>query len=255
MRDRSRTSAVERDLARLADGTLEGSRRELVERLVAGSAELQARLREQRRAVAAARSLAGRERAPLALRVRRRALVTRSGRRSPALAVGLAGAGGALLWMVAAVGGGQAGLTVAQAATLAAQPPTVAVGEPRDDEVTLPRVRAAGLPFPYWEDRFHWHATGTRTDRLGGRAETTVFYRRGAQSIAYTIVSGHYLPDAAGARTIVRAGTLLTTFSTSGRRVVTWRRRGHTCVLSSRDAPADALLKLAGWRGHGRIPY
>jgi hypothetical protein len=258
MRDHSvhhRTAEVERELARLADGTLQGSRRDRVEGLVTGSAELQARLREQRRAVAATRSVAQQERAPLALRVRRGALAARPRRRSPALAVAVAGAAGALLWTVTALGGAQAGLTVAQAATLAAQPSTIAVAEPRDDGVTLPRVRAAGLPFPYWEDRFHWRATGARTDRLGGRVETTVFYRRGARSVAYTIVSGHYLPDAAGARTMVRAGTVLTSFSADGRHVVTWLRRGHTCVLSSRDAPVDALLKLAAWRGHGRIPY
>jgi hypothetical protein len=250
-----RTTAVERDLARLADGTLEGSRRELVERLVASSAELQTRLREQRRAVAATRSIVQRERAPVALHLRRRALVARPRRRSPAFAVALTGAAGALLWTVAALGGAQAGLIVAQAAMLAARPATVAVAEPPGDGVTLPHVSAAGLPFPYWEDRFHWRATGARTDRLDGRVETTVFYERAARSVAYTIVSGHYLKDAAGARTIVRAGTLLTSFSTGGRRVVTWQRRGHTCVLSSRDAPLDALLKLAVWRGHGRIPY
>jgi hypothetical protein len=129
------------------------------------------------------------------------------------------------------------------------------VAEPRHDGVTLPRLRAAGLPFPYWEDRFDWRATGARTDRLDGRVETTVFYRRGARSIAYTIVSGRRLRAAAGARTIVRAGTTLTSFSTDGRQVVTWLRRGHTCVLSTRDAPLDALLKLAVWRGRGRIPY
>jgi hypothetical protein len=258
MRDRSlqqRTTAVERDLARLADGTLESPRREVVERLVANSAELQARLREQQRAVAATRSVVQRERAPLALRMRRRALVARPRRRSPAFAVALTGAAGALLWTVAALGGAQAGLTVAQAATLAARPATVAVAEPLDDGVTLPRVSADGLPFPYWEDRFHWHATGARTDHLDGRVATTVFYDRGPRSIAYTIVSGHHLTAAPGARTILRAGTLLTSFSTGGRRVVTWQRRGHTCVLSSRDAPLGALLKLAVWRGHGRIPY
>jgi hypothetical protein len=250
MRDRSRhnrTAAVERDLARLADGTLQGPRREVVERLVAGSADLQARLLEQRRAVAATRSVAERERAPLTLRVRRPELVARPQRRSPLFAVGLSSAVGALVWTVVAVGGSPSGLTVAQAASLGERPAMVVVAEPPGDEqVNLPRVEAAGLPFPYWEDRFHWRATGARTDRLGGRVATTVFYTRGAGSIAYTIVSGHYLPDVAGARTTVRAGTLLTSFSTGGRRVVTWLRHGHTCVLSSRGAPLAALLEPAG---------
>jgi anti-sigma factor RsiW len=92
-----RRKAVERDLARLADGTLETSRRQVVERLDASSPELQARLREQRHAATAARHTAQRERAPLALRIRRRTLA--DSRRRPAI-VGLAlgGFAGALVW-------------------------------------------------------------------------------------------------------------------------------------------------------------
>ncbi len=253
---------LERDLARLADGTLHGSRRERVEQLVARSPELQARLREQRRAVAAARSLADYERAPIALRLQHQALVGhgRQRRRTPALGLGLglglAGAAGALLWTVALVGGGQAGLTVAQAATIGLRPATAAVPEPPDDQVTLPGVRVDGLPFPYWEDRFGWHATGTRTDRLDGRVLSTVFYRRGAQRIAYTIVAGEELPPVTGARTVRHAGTLLASSTSGGRLVVTWLREGHTCVLSAgRDVPPGALLRLAGWSSRGRIPF
>jgi hypothetical protein len=127
------------------------------------------------------------------------------------------------------------------------------VAEPPHDNVTLPRLRAAGLPFPYWEDHFAWAAEGVRTDRLNGRRETTVFYRRAGQSLAYTIVSGKPLPRAAGARTLVRSGTKLVVYPKTG--VVTWLRRGHTCVLSSPGVPMQALLGLAVWRGSGRIPY
>lgn len=249
--------SVERDLARLADGTLDPRRRERIERLVAGSAELQTRLREQRRAVGASRSVAQRERAPLALRMGRRTLPAGSRRRGLGVGLGLVGAVGALAWTVTAVGAGGAGLTVAQAATLAFRPATIAVTEPRGDGVTLPRLSAAGLPFPYWEDRFAWRATGARTDRVRGRLETTVFYRRERRLIAYTIVAGDRLPAArAGARTVVRAGTRLTLYpEPGGQLVVTWLRRGHTCVLSGRDVPLGALSALAAWRGQGRIPY
>jgi hypothetical protein len=249
------SASIERDLARLADGTLDPANRARVQRRVAGSAELQARLREQRKAVAATRSVAQLERAPLALRMDHRILTARNRRRAPVLGLGLAGAAGALIWTFVGLGGGQAALTVAQAATIAARPATALVAEPSDDDVTLPRVRAAGLPFPYWEDRFGWHATGTRTDRVDGRSLTTVFYRRGAQRIAYTIVAGDALAPATGARTAVRAGTMLAISTTGGRRVVTWLRQGHTCVLSGRGVPMNALVKLAAWRGHGRIPY
>jgi hypothetical protein len=263
-----RSSAIERDLVRLADGTLERDRRELVERRVAGSPELQTRLREQRRAVAAARSVARGERAPIALRVAHRTLAPavrhpaltlrsrlRSRLRPRSLALGVVGTVGALVWTLAAVGGGQAALTVAQAATIAVRPPIASVAKPPDTAVTLPRLRAAGLPFPYWEDRFGWRAKGVRSDWVEGRLLTTVFYRRGASRIAYTIVSGNPLPAGADAEAIARAGTSVASFSTDAERVVTWLRRGHTCVLSGRGVPLDTLLKLAVWRGHGRIPY
>jgi hypothetical protein len=251
-----RLASVERDLARLADGTLEPAERERVERLVAGSAELQARLREQRYAVAAARSVVQRERAPLTLRMHRRTLAAPPRSRAPMLGLAAIGVAGALVWTVVALRGSQVGLTVAQAATLAARPATMPVREPRNDGVTIPGLRAAGLPFPYWEDRFNWHAAGARTDRLDGRLETTVFYRRDGESVAYTIVSGGSLPSASGARPLVRAGTMLAIYPTTrGERVVTWLRHGHTCVLSGRGVPLQALLKLAVWRGRGRIPF
>jgi anti-sigma factor RsiW len=51
--------ATESDLVRLADGTLKPRRRKVVEEVVATSGELQARLREQRRAVDAVRGVTG----------------------------------------------------------------------------------------------------------------------------------------------------------------------------------------------------
>lgn len=224
---------------------------------MARSPELQARLREQRRSVAATRTLARLERAPDALRRQHRALVGGRRRRSPAVALGLAGAAGALAWSLTALGGGQATLTVAQAQTIAARPATTRVAEPAaDDHVALPGVQAAGLPFPYWEDAFGWHATGARWDRVDGRMLTTVFYARGAERIAYTIVSGDALPPVEVARTTVRGGTVLTGSWSAGRPVVTWLRQGHTCVLSGgRGVSLGALTQLAGWRSHGEIPY
>jgi hypothetical protein len=253
----SRTdAALERDLAHLADGTLDPSRHRSVEQLVARSPELQARLDAQRRAVAATRSLAKLERAPDSLRAQHLALVGRR-RRAPAVALGLAGVAGALAWTIAALGGGQAALTVAQAATIAMRPATAGVAEPAsDDHVALPGVQADGMPFPYWEDHFGWHATGERTDRMDGRLLTTVFYRRGAERIAYTIVSGTALPPAQAVRTTVRAGTILAGSWSRGRPVVTWLRLGHTCVLSGgRGVSFGALTQLAGWSGHGEIPF
>ncbi len=252
---RSHPRALERDLARLADGTLEPERRERVERSVAASGDLQARLREQRRAIAAVRGLAG-ERSSLALRMRRRVTAPGARPRSRFLGLGLTGALGALVGALAALGGGHAALTVTQAATIAVRPATAAVSEPPDDDTaTLPHVRAAGLPFPYWEDAFGWHATGARTDEVDGRELTTVFYRSHARRIAYTIVPGTSLPAVAGARTITRSGIVVHVTSDGERRVLTWLRRGHTCVLSGTGVPLDAMLELAVWRSHGEVPF
>jgi len=247
--------ATERDLARLADGTLEPDRRAAVERSVAASRELQSRLRDQRRAAQAVRAHA-RERAPLALRLRRRALAaTPARRRSSALGLGLAGVLGGLAWALAGVGGGQAVLTVADAATFAARPAFVTVPQPPDDGAALPHLRAAGLPFPYWEDRFGWKATGVRTDHIAGRTLMTVFYRRHHHRIAYTIVPGTRLPAVSGAETIVRGGIVVHASMDNRRLVLTWLRRGHTCVLSGIDVPLHTLTALAVWRGHGALPY
>jgi hypothetical protein len=249
-----RRRAIECDLARLADGTLKPGRRDRVERTVTSSYELQGRLRDQRRAVAAMRALAS-ERAPLALRLRRRALADRSQTRSAAFGLGLAGVLAALLLMLGSFGGSHGVLTVAEAATIAVRPATAVVAEPHDDPATLPLLRAAGLPFPYWEDRFGWVATGVRTDDVGGRRLTTVYYRRDGREIAYTIVPGTSLPAVASARTTDRGGVVVHVFLDGRRRVVTWERRGHTCVLSGTGVSVAALAKLAAWRNHGAIPY
>jgi hypothetical protein len=247
--------ATERDLARLADGTLAPGRREAVERSVAASSELQSRLRDQRRAIEAVRARTG-ERAPLALRLRRRAPtpVDRRGR-SRLFALALTGALGALVWALAALGGGQGGPTVADAATLAARPATAAVAEPPDGQATLPSLRAAGLPFPYWEDRFGWKAAGVRDDAIDGRPLTTVFYRSDGRRLAYTIVPGTQLPAAPGAKTIIRSGVVVHVSTDNRRLIVTWLRRGHTCVLSGVDVPLSTLTALAAWRSHGAVPY
>jgi hypothetical protein len=254
---------LERDLARLADGTIDPARADDVERSVAASTELQARLDEQLRALAAVRTLAS-QRAPATLRMRRR-LLARAARprrsrfavaRRPALGLGLAGFLAALVLVLAALGGSPAGLTVADAATLAVRPATGSVAEPPDDGTMLPHVRAAGLPFPYWEDRFGWVATGVRRDDVHGRLLTTVFYRGHGSRVAYTIVPGAPLRAGHDVRTIQRGGLSIGAFATTGHRlVVMWLRRGHTCVLSGVDVPLDALVKLAAWRGHGTLPY
>lgn len=72
----------------------------------------------------------------------------------------------------------------------------------------------------------------------------TVYYEGHRTEIAYTIVSGPGLPVPAGT-VVPRGSERLRTLSVDGRLVVTWRRAGHTCVLSGMGVTADQLEDLA----------
>ena len=246
----------ERDIARLADGSIDPARRAEVERAVAASPALQAELRDQRRALAAVRD-ADIERAPAS--VRATAASARPRRHSPRSlrAFAVAGAIGAVAVMLLLTFGGEPtqGPSVADAAVLATRPPAAGVPQAGPGQASLAHPRVAGLRFPYWEDRFGWRAIGSRHDRIGGRRATTVFYRRQNQVIAYTIVGGAPLPVGSPARTSVREATRLRSLTVNGRRVVTWLRRGHTCVLSGTGTTDGMLLRLAAWRGEGQLSY
>jgi hypothetical protein len=251
-RDRHRPS--ERELAALADGSLAGRRRARLEALVADSPKLQTLVREQRDALDAIDRAALPAPGGLRMRVARADPATgpRPSRRFvPALA-----SVGVIAVVVAIVIGtvGSGAPTVAQAASLASRPPRAAAPTGNQGAV-LPRLRGAGLPFPYWEDRFGWRATGVRRDSLSGRATTTVFYRRAGLLVGYTIISGRALTVPSDAHAIVRDGLRIELFRADGRAAVTWLRRGHTCVLSGAGVPGRVLVRLAAWRGNGTIPY
>ena len=129
--------------------------------------------------------------------------------------------------------------------------PTRTIPRPATDKL-LDR-RAAGLPFPDWSQQSGWRATGARTDTLDGRRMTTVFYATGARRIAYTIVGGAAL-DEPGGRDKVVEGTPVRLVRAGQPALVTWLRRGHTCVLSATADP-ETLRKLAGWKGKGAVAF
>ncbi len=249
----------ERELAALADGSLPARRRVQVERAVADSPELQAIVSAQRRALAAIDHTA-QERAPAALRARLE-LMREPRRGAPArrairlLPAGALAAAAIVLVLVLTLGGGLSTPTVAQAAALTRRPATATAPAARSGSVTLAGLKAAGLPFPYWSDRFGFRATGVRHDRLDGRAATTVFYSRGRERIAYTIVSGRPLPVGAPASGAARNGVWVRALRADRLRVVTWLRGRHSCVLAGRNVSFTTLTSLASWRGGGRIPY
>lgn len=257
----NRQLPTERDLAALADGSLPAARRVKVERAVAASPKLQATVAAQRRALGAIDAAAG-EQAPAALRARLELLRGPQRRRLgswaklprlvPAGAVAIAAV---VAVLVVTLGGGVSAPTVAQAAVLATRPATAPAPAPQPRTPMLAHLRAAGLPFPYWDDRFGLTAVGVRHDRFDGRPATTVFYRSGRQRVAYTIVSGP--PLAFGARThrSVWNGIAVWTLEAHGMRVATWLRHGHSCVLSGRHVSFLMLDSLGSWRGGGKLPY
>jgi hypothetical protein len=105
-----------------------------------------------------------------------------------------------------------------------------------------------GLAFPDWRRRFGWTTTGRRTDRVGDRAVTTVFYRYSShRRIGYAIVAGSPLRPAAG-HDVIRGGARYRVVTRAGRTTVTWTQARHTCVI---DAPATVgaaeLVGLAAW--------
>jgi hypothetical protein len=154
-----------------------------------------------------------------------------------AIVVGLGGGGGS----VPTVSFSQAAASTLRAATLPAPPESHA-------HHSQLAVAVNGVPFPYWEDRFGWRSTGSRTDRVDGRSITTVFYANSSgRRIGYAILAGTPAPRIDGGVIAWRGGVSYRLLSENGAAVVTWLRDGHLCVLSGRGISSATLLKLASW--------
>lgn len=144
-------------------------------------------------------------------------------------------------------GGGAPVLSVGQtvaptqrAATLPAPPESLTRHAQLDAAVD-------GVPFPYWGERFGWHSTGARADRIDGLTVTTVFYANGGgQRVGYAIFAGAPAPRTGGVVTW-RGGVSYRLFDEGGVAVVTWLRDGHLCVVSGRGVSSATLVRLASW--------
>ncbi len=92
------------------------------------------------------------------------------------LGLGIAGMTATLLVLLLALGGsGSSKFAVNDAAALAlARPTGPAPGESQSSPGAL-RESVDGIAFPYWEERFPWRASGSRSDSPDGRAVLTVF--------------------------------------------------------------------------------
>jgi hypothetical protein len=246
---------LERDLAALADGSIDPDHRSELERRVKASPRLQALLDEQRRAIALSRRD---DRAPQRLRRRIEAERARRGGRRIRLRIGAAAAGLAALALalvLALPGGNGSEPSIADAAALSARGATAPAPPRYDDSRALLDLEVEGVPYPNWEHRFGWRAVGARADSVGNRHAKTVFYARNGRRIGYTIVSGPALPVPSEALRLVRDGTDLQSDRLGNRVVVTWTREGHTCVLAGAGVAPSQLVELGAWKAGGAVPY
>jgi hypothetical protein len=247
---------IERDLARLADGSLEPARARELEARVAESPELGALLQEQRRSLELTRSLS--DEAPLHLRERVEALRRESRPAPRARRFGLAGglvttAAIAAAVVVAVVGSGTAGPTLSEAAAFTLKAP--AGPPPAHSFDGALDLSVDGVPYPYWQKSLGWKAVGRRVDKVSGRTATTVFYRKGKLRVGYTIVTGKPVSVSGKPSVTFHDGIRYRSLPIHGTTVVTWERRDHSCILSGRGLSRPQLLKLASWRDAGELPY
>jgi hypothetical protein len=199
-------------------------------------------LHQRVEALVAERSPRGRSRRPLGTRASA-GLRPLGWRLGGAIAIVAAAAVALVLGLT---GGGSAALNVRQASASTLRPATMAA--PPENPLRRAQLAVAvdGVAFPYWEDRFGWRSTGARTDRIGGRPVTTVFYANGrGQRIGYAIVAGTPAPRVGGGVVVWRGGTPYRLSTDGALRVVTWLRDGHLCVVAGRGVSSATLLALA----------
>jgi hypothetical protein len=242
------------ELSALADGTLPPARRAHVEARISASAELSALYEREQRVANLLKAANARTGAPDALRARIERARPRKAVRIRQRAVYGAGLTATLAVIVLALllvlpGGTPGGPSVSQASALALRGPAAAAPGPDRANPSVQLARAVGKTyFPNWARTFGWSGIGQRVDRIGGRLAITVFYASKGAEVAYTIVSGSPLAEPPAPIT-VRNGTAFRALEVNRRRVVTWRRSGHTCVLSAGPRiPAATLETLAAWK-------
>jgi len=245
------------ELVAFLDGRVDAARAAELQARAARDPALAAALDRRRRVMGIIDAAAADAQAPHDLRLRvdalgaRRPVRRRSRRRWLPLA-GLAAVAGAAVLAVVLAAGDE--LTVRETLAAAIRPPVAAAGidvrQPRLLNESVDEVR-----FPNLRPKFGWRAVGARSDDLEGRGARTVFYTKGGRRIAYTVVAGDPLDQPGDVRPTVTGGVELRTLRADGRTLVTWRRLGHTCVLSSADVDPATLRELAAWKGMGAVRF
>jgi hypothetical protein len=160
----------------------------------------------------------------------------------------------AVALVLALAGRGSPALNVRQASALTLRPATMAPPAENPRARTQLAATVDGVAFPYWEERFGWRSTGARSDRIGGRTVTTVFYTNArGQRIGYAIVAGTPAPRAGGGVVTWRGDTPYRLLSEDGFPVVSWLRDGHLCIVAGRGVRSGTLLQLASWDDRGAV--
>lgn len=200
-------------------------------------------------------------RAPLALRERIEADRERAGsgprrRRLRGLLIPAGGLVAAVAVAVVIMVGGDGAPSVLATASLAARGPVLPAPAENEANDALLESSIDGVAFPYWGD-LKWESVGARDDKIEGRDAKTVYYAnpKGVRA-AYTILGGDAVDRPSGASKRTDNGVELYVVEDNGRRIVTWERDGHTCVLSAPvSVPEKKLLDLAAWQGGGNVPF
>ncbi len=160
--------------------------------------------------------------------------------------------GGAIALLTGSGSGTRSSPSVSAASALTLRAATMSAPSESKANAAQLDVAVDGVAFPYWEERFGWRATGARTDTVGGRTVTTVFYAgSGGSRIGYAIVGGTPAPATSGGMVTWRDGVPYRLLREHGAPVVTWRRDGRLCVLSGRGVSDATLVRLAGWSDGG----
>jgi hypothetical protein len=244
----------EGELTRLADGSLPGDQEADLLAQIRQSPELTAALAEQKRAVTMLRALD--EPAPAALRAHVDELTgATAGGRTPSrraprwrrafVLPGATAVAAAIAVVVILVSGGTTAPTVPVAARFALASATLPAPAVDPNQSKNLALSAAGIPFPAWGPQAGWTADGTRSDTVGGRRITTVFYKgRDGDQIGYAITNGAPLRGVRGT-TVSRDGVRFTLQRSGGASLISWVRSGHTCVIAGRSVTDAALLHLA----------
>jgi hypothetical protein len=199
--------------------------------------------------------------APLALRERIENDRARERPRARRRVVGLAGSFAAVAAAAAAAivisVGGSPNPSVLATVELAGAGPVLPAPAHDASNPSLLRTQIQGLPFPDWNQKFQWRASGARTDQIGGRDAKTVYYDNPAGGrAAYTILGGDAIPAPDGARTVHLRGKTFYLLERNGRRIIVWDRAGHTCVMSApASVPQSRLVDLAAWDNGGTVPF